>query len=71
MINPLQSLHGACTAYLVDLLVCLLKQLSFDIDMQCRCSSAPLLALGIAQGVEVSGMSHFMNLVWHAPARLY
>ncbi|TDL13815.1 hypothetical protein BD410DRAFT_734824 [Rickenella mellea] len=51
MVNTYGTLHGGCTAYVVDI-----------------CSSIPLIALGIEHGVDGSGMSQSINIMYHASA---
>ncbi|KAF9000295.1 hypothetical protein BDQ17DRAFT_1359972 [Cyathus striatus] len=53
MCNIFGTLHGGCTAYIID-----------------PCSVSSLVTLGRALGLDGTGVSQSMNLIWHQPIPL-
>ena len=73
MCNIYGVLHGGCAAYMIDSFV-------FSRFRPCpsnsntsrlSCSSSSLVALGVAKGLDYSGMSQALNIIWHGPAPVY
>lgn len=68
MCNVFGTLHGACAAYIIDPYV---FYLFFEVRVdRGRCSVSALITLGRTIGVDGTGVSQSMNLIWHRSIRL-
>lgn len=68
MCNVFGTLHGACAAYIIDPYVFYSsKEVRADLG---RCSVSALITLGRTVGVDGTGVSQSMNLIWHRSIRL-
>ena len=66
MCNVFGTLHGACAAYIIDPYVFYSSKVFFEVRVdRCRCSVSALITLGRTIGVDGTGVSQSMNLIWH------
>ncbi|KAK0443921.1 uncharacterized protein EV420DRAFT_1575396 [Desarmillaria tabescens] len=59
MVNGAMTIHGGCSAYLVD-----------SFELLCSCSTLAIMAYTLASGRPVNTVSQSINMMYHSPAGL-